>query len=186
MEDSFLAKTLRETRVLKAISQENMALELGIARKTVQNWEKGISAPSIDQAMEWFKVLKISPLPYLFQYVHPEMENISHKDEDEKLRNSLITLINELPPEGVRQLLYLFYGDHGSSPRAVLNLMTAHLQTPMKDRVLTSNVVLKNYEIAKKKNQVTSMEHIHPNVELLKSAIQKGEDAVIDDRDTYM
>lgn len=186
MKDSFLARTLRETRVQKAVSQEQMAFELEIARKTVQNWEKGVSEPSIEQAIAWFRVLKISPLPYLFQYVYPEMEKISSRDGDERIRSALMTLIAQLPPEGVRQLMYLFYGDHGSSPRAVLNLMTAHLQTPMKDRVTASHVILKNYEMAVRKNQVTSKEHVHPDVQLLKSAIEKGENAAVDDQETYV
>lgn len=124
MTDTFLSKTLWETRIKGKRSQEYMALEMGVARKTIQNWEKGISAPSIEQAIEWFRILQISPLPYLFQYVYPQMQSINAGDEDQKLRQNLITLIEQLPPEGIRQLLYLFYGNHGSSPRAVLNLMT--------------------------------------------------------------
>lgn len=183
---AFLAKTLRETRTKQKRSQEYMALEMGIARKTVQNWEKGISAPSITQTMDWFRILQVSPLPYLFQYVYPEMENISSKDEDEKLRKSLLTLIEQLPPEGIRQLLYLFYGDHGSSPRAVLNMLTAHLQTPMRDRVTASSIILKNYQIAQKQNTITSNEHVQPDLSTLQKAIQKGENAAIEGSETYV
>lgn len=144
MRDDFLSRTLRETRVLKGRSQEFMALELGLARKTVQNWEKGVSVPSIAQALQWFRVLEMSPLPYLFQYVYPEMEGLSGEDEDHRLREALHKLVDEIPVEGMRQLLYLFYGDHGSSPRAVMNMVTAHLQTPMHDRVTAGSVILKN------------------------------------------
>lgn len=186
MDDGFLARTLRETRMLKAFSQERIALEMGITRKTVQNWEKGSSAPTIQQAIEWFRILELSPLPYLFQYVYPHLEKISSSDDDKKIRDALLTLLAELPPEGIRQLLYLFYGDHGSSPRAVLNLMTAHLQTPMKDRVIASHVILKNYEMSGKMNQDASMKHVHPDVELIREAMSKGEDAAVNKRDTYV
>lgn len=186
MQDHFLARTLRETRMKKAYSQERIALEMGIARKTVQNWERGSSAPSIEQAIEWFRILEISPLPYLFQYVYPDMEKISASDDDKRMRVSLLTMLAELPPEGIRQLLYLFYGDHGSSPRAILNLMTAHLQTPIRDRVVASHVILKNYEMSRKKDENTSKEHIHPDVDLLRDAISRGEDAVVHNRETYV
>lgn len=186
MEDHFLARTLRETRMKKAFSQERVALEMGIARKTVQNWEKGISAPSIEQAIEWFRILEISPLPYLFQYVYPDMEKISASDDDKRIRVSLLTLLSELPPEGIRQLLYLFYGDHGSSPRAVLNLITAHLQTPIRDRVVASHIILKNYEMSQRRDENTSKDHIHPDVKLIRDAISRGEDAVLNDRETYV
>lgn len=186
MTDTFLSKTLWETRIKSKRSQEYMALEMGVARKTIQNWEKGISAPSIDQAIEWFRILKISPLPYLFQYVYPEMQAINARDDDQKLRQNLITLIEQLPSEGIRQLLYLFYGDHGSSPRAVLNMLTAHLQTPMRDRVMTASLILKHYQISSQQNNLTSLHHIQPDVELLQSCIDKGEKAAIEGMESYV
>lgn len=184
--DEYLAFALWESRTSKNKSQEFMSLEMGIARRTVQNWEKGVSKPTIDQALEWFGILDLNPLPYLFQYVHPEMKNIGGKDNDERLREVLRNLVEVLPSEGMRQLLYLFYGDHGSSPRAVLNMVTAHLQTPMRDRVTAGSVILKNYDIAHKKGLLTDINHIQPNVELLKDAIEKGECAVVKNEETYV
>ncbi len=185
-QNDFLAKALRESRQKAKRSQEYMSLELEIARKTVQNWESGVSEPSIAQAIEWFRILQISPLPYLFQYVHPNLEGISSADETKTLRAGLRQLIDSLPEEGVRQLLFLFYGDHGSSPRAVLNMITAHLQTNMRDRVVAGTVILKNYEITEKKNMLASPEHVKPNKEYLKNAIERGEQAAINDAETYV
>ena len=177
---------LRDARAISEKSQEYMALELGVARKTIQNWEKGTSEPTIKQAIEWFRVLGVSPIPYLFQTVYPDMEGINSNHKIDNLRSSLETLIEMLPEEGVRQLLYLFYGDHGSSPRAVLNMITAHLQTPMKDRVTNGTVVLKNYRIAERKNELTSTEHVMPNVPLLERAIELGEDAAVNNELAYV
>lgn len=146
-----IAEALREARDISGKSQEYMALELEVARKTVQNWEKGVSEPTLGQAIGWFKAINVSPIPYLIQVVHTDMDGISAKDDVSKLRKSLHQLLDEIPEEGIRQLLYLFYGDHGSSPRAALNMLTAHLQTPLKDRVVQGHLVLKNYEIANKK-----------------------------------
>lgn len=182
---NYLTCILCQTRAQAGKSQEYMALEMGVARKTIQNWEKGASAPNIDQMIMWFKILNISPLPYLFQYVHPEMEKISSKDDVEHLRKSLVKLISDMPAEGVRQLLYLFYGDHGSSPRAVLNMITAHLHTDMKDRVTVGNVVLKNYEVAMKRDAITGKGHVLPDVEFLRESIELGEKAAVENHDAY-
>lgn len=184
--EGFLATSLKKSRQLAGKSQEYMSLEMEIARKTVQNWEKGVSRPTIDQALNWFKILNISPLPYLFQYVYPEMEGISSDHNIVELRKALRTLLEVLPDDGVRQLLYLFYGDHGSSPRAVLNMVTAHLQTEMKDRVSAGSLILKNYEIASKKGTITGENHVKPNVELLKKAIELGENAAVEDYGAYI
>lgn len=181
-----VCEALRESRNLSGKSQEYMALEIGIARKTVQNWERGTSEPTIGQAVAWFKALDISPLPYLLQIVHNDMDRINGKDDFNKLKASLNKLLQELPEEGVRQLLYLFYGDHGSSPRAILNMVTAHLQTPMEARVTQGSVILKNYEMAQKKHILTAEDHVQPNVELLKKAINMGEEAAVKNLDTYI
>lgn len=177
---------LRSTRYESGKSQEFMALELGVARRTIQNWESGVSEPGISQAINWFQVIGKNPIPFLLQYLFPIMDNISAKDDMDKLRRALSRLIQELPDEGVRELLYLLYGDHGSSPVAVLNLMTAHLQTPMKDRVIHGEIIAKNYEIAKLKGTLAKPDHIQPNVELLRSAIALGEKAYLCDEKEYM
>lgn len=181
-----IAEALKEARDISGKSQEYMALELEVARKTVQNWEKGISEPTLGQAVSWFKAINVSPIPYLIQVVHTDMDGISAKDDIGKLRQSLHQLLDEIPEEGIRQLLYLFYGSHGSSPRAALNMLTAHLQTPLKDRVVQGHLVLKNYEIANKKGLNTAANHVQPNIKLLKEAIAKGEEADIKNAEAYI
>lgn len=180
-----IEEILRQSRYMSGKSQEYMAFELGVARKTVQNWERGASEPTVDQAIEWFRALNMSPVPYLYQYVYPNIDNLCSEESDTKLRDTLIKIIKELPSEEMRQLLYLFYGDHGSSPRAVMNMVTAHLQTPMQSRVAQGSVILKNYEMAQKKGQLTSKQHIQPNVDLLKQAIAAGEDAAVKNIEAY-
>ena len=181
-----LGVILGSTRTNMGKSQEFMAIELGVARKTIQNWEKGSTSPSIDQVMEWFRALKVSPLPYMFQYLFPDLQGINDSEELKKIKQALFILLDDLPLEGIRQLLYLFYGGHGSSPRGILNLMTAHLQTPMKDRVTQAGVIIHNYEMAAKKNTLSAPTNVQPNLPFLKNALQEGENAVLNDSNGYM
>lgn len=180
-----ISKFLCVSRTNAGMSQEAMALELGVARKTVQNWEKGASMPDIGQIFHWFDVLSVNPMPYFFEFVFPTMEGICGADHGERIREALILLVEQLPEESIRQLMYLFYGDHGSSPRAILNLLTAHLQTPMRDRVTTAGVIVKNYEIAEKKGMLTAIDHVQPNMDILNKALKKGEEAVFNDAASY-
>lgn len=185
MVTKYSAFALKDARKCKQKSQEYMALEMGVSRKTIQNWESGASSPSIDQCILWFEILELSPLPYLFQFVHPNMENISPKEKVEELRYALSQLIDAIPEEGVRQLLYLFYGDHGSSPRAVLNMLTAHLQSPMHSRVSNGKLILENYEMAKARNELSDINHVQPNLQFLTDCIEKGKGAAIKGDNTY-
>lgn len=176
---------LQRSRNIAGKSQEYMAIELGVARKTIQNWEKGISSPTVPQVLSWFHILGQSGVPYFFQYIYPDMEGIKRSDSDDHIHRALLEVVNNLPPESVRQLLFWFYGDHGSSPTAVLQMLTAHLQTPMKDRVTQAAVIAKNYEIALKKGEIASPEHVKPDLDFLKKAIDEGEKAFLENKNTY-
>ena len=173
-----IAEALRTTRNETGKSQEFMAFELGVTRRTILNWENGVSEPSIGQTVKWFKLVEKNPIPFLLQYTYPDMDKISPKDDDAKILAALMQLINDLPAEGVRQLMYLFFGNHGSSPRAVLQMITAHLQTPMKDRIAHGQLVATNYEIAKRTNSLSKPDNIQPDLECLNAAISTAKKTV--------
>ena len=79
MEDSRIDRITRfskiwwQSRADAEKSQEFMALGLGVSKKTVQNWEKGISAPDLFQGSEWFRILGLNPLPYYLAFLFPEL-----------------------------------------------------------------------------------------------------------------
>ena len=179
------AKLLTVSRAESGYSQEYVAYELGIAKKTVQNWERGISAPSIPQAFAWFKVMGVAALPYFFQYVFPEMEGIKGQDDDAQIKAHLIKLIDSLPPDGIRQLMYLFYGNHGSSPRAVMNMVTAHLQTPLRQRYNHAGQILSDYKLAKELHQTVQPLNIQPNLDVLERAVDNSKQSILRGRDNY-
>lgn len=173
-----IAEALRATRNEAGKSQEYMAFELGVTRRTILNWESGTSEPSVTQAIRWFQLVHKNPIPYLLQITYPEMDKISSDDDDARILAALMQLINELPAEGVRQLMYLFFGNHGSSPRAVLQMITAHLQTPMKDRIAHGQLVATNYELAQKTATLANPNHIQPDLDCLLAAIEAAKNAV--------
>ena len=181
-----IAEALRTTRNESGKSQEYMAFELGVTRRTILNWENGVSEPSVSQAITWYKLVDKNPIPFLLQITYPEMDKISAKDTDSKILTALLQLINDLPKEGVRQLMYLFFGKHGSSPRAVLQMVTAHLQTPMKDRIAHGQLVATNYEIAQKTKTLAHPDHIQPDLDCLNAAIVEAKKAVEKKANEYM
>lgn len=165
-------------------SQEFMAIEMGVARKTVQNWERGFSEPTLTQLIEWFDTLKLNPMPYVLRFFYHDSyaeDSVSEK----KARNILTDMIKDMPLKSVKQFLYVLDGNHGSSPRALLQMMIAHLETPMKDRYTQAKTIYDNYLIAKEKGTLSNYTEVQPDEDLLKRAIDEGRKAVIKGNEEY-
>lgn len=169
----------RRSRYDAGVSQEYVANHIGVSRKTVQNWESGVSTPDFNQSTKWFEALGLNPLPYFLGYLYPEnLEDIKAGASDQQVDAALRQLLNDLPNEGKRQLLYLFYGDHGSSPRAVLNLITAHLHLPMRERIAQADIIVDSYELDAATGLLVGADHVAPDINLVKRAIAKAKAAV--------
>lgn len=163
-------------------SQEWVAKALGVSKKTVQNWENGFSSPSQMKGFEFFSVLGLQPLPYYLRLLYPG----KNTGDDEDLINYLIGFVNSCTTEQKKKLLYWSFGEHGSSPFGVLEMITAHLQTPLRDRVSIAQTILNNYEFAEKEGTtVNKSAEVKPDIEILKTAIAKGKEAVLEGNSTY-
>jgi len=67
------------SRAEAGYSQEKMAMELGVSKKTIQNWEKGLSFPNVFQVFEWFEILNMNPIIYFLAYQHENDTNTDKK-----------------------------------------------------------------------------------------------------------
>ena len=173
------AKIWWKSRADAGKSQEYVALEIGVSRKTVQNWERGASSPTFFQGTEWFRALGLNPMPYYLSYLFPDgIDGIKASDDSKTIDAALDILVHQLTPDGKRRLLYILYGNHGSSPRAVLNLVNAHLQTPIKDRIITATAITEAYELESKTDNLVRPENIQPDVNLLHKSIELAKTAV--------
>lgn len=161
-------------------SQEYMALELGVSKKTVQNWEKGISIPDLFQSTEWFRILNTNPLPYYLEFISPYKSNKIIKETDEdNVNETFRALCDELPIDAKRAILYLFYGHHGSSPFAIVQLILAYLHTPLKIRMTSAALISQLYETEKELDSIICKDDILPNLEELNDSIRRARVAVM-------
>ena len=174
------------TRIRAGKSQEYMAMELGVSKKTVQNWEKGISSPTFFQSLEWFRILKTNPIPYYMSCtaLHKNIRGYRY-DPDDKIEAMFDDLTKQFSINTKRALVYLFLGEHGSSPVAVLNLMLAHLHTPMKARSIQARLILDNYILEKETGNLICPDNILPDDELLNDSIERAKMSVIQHYQTY-
>lgn len=180
------AQMWRSSRAAAGKSQEYMARALGVSKKTIQNWEEGTSCPSQMKGFEWFTVLGLHPLPYYLQLLYPEeYADLSPVADDAAIEEALLETIRGLDSNAKRKLLFILYGDSGSSPRGLLELITAYLHTPLKLRINVAGLVLTNYEISKAHGEIVAPEHVLPNEETLRRCLSNSLHAVLNGSEFY-
>lgn len=178
--ESRFAQIWATSRADAGKTQDYMAKGLGVSKKTVQNWENGVTAPDFFMGSEWFRVLGINPLPYYLSFLFPDLfADISPNDSDAAIEQALILLIKNSTAIEKRELLYLMAGRHGSSWYSLLQMFTAHCHTSMKSRIGVARMVLDNYEIEAAAGQLVCTENIQPDIEILRNAVEEGKKSVI-------
>lgn len=176
----------RRSRELAGRSQEYMAKSLGVSKKTVQNWEDGTSCPSQAVGFEWFQVLGLQPMPFYLNILYPQLfTNLIHSNDDDLIEEALTKIIKDLPTSSKKELLFLLCGDHGSSVIGMLEMITAHLQSPLRDRVSVAQSICTNYEIASASGKIRQPQHQQPNMYVLSDSMARAKKAVIDGKETY-
>lgn len=180
-----LAKILSRTRNEVGLSQEDMALELGVSRMTVSNWEKGTSRCDMVQFFHWFEALGKNPIPYVLQFFTPDtFEDLEHSSSDERIDEAVEELLQSLSNESKRSILYLLYGIAGD-PFAMLQLFVAHSHLPMEYRFSIANHICEAYKMCEANGTLKDTDKIKPDIALLEEAIEAGKDAAITGKATY-
>lgn len=181
-----LSNVLKECRESSGITQKEMANRLGVGERTIQNWESGYSEPLASQLKEWFEALSVQPQPYLIQLLY--QDELKLDDEiftDSNIDTALTALLSSMSMHTKKELLYLFYGSHGSSPECVIHMVTAHLHTPLRNRINVSEQIITNYEIADAKGEIIEPDYIRPNMVMLNEATQRARKSIINNKDSY-
>lgn len=174
------ARIWSSSRAEAGKTQEFLANGLGVSKKTVQNWENGITSPDLFMGSEWFRLLGINPLPYYLSYLFPDLfEDISPEKDDEVIEQVLTALIKKSTAVEKRELLFLMAGDHGSPWYSLLQMFTAHCHTSMQARVNAARSILDNYEMEAAAGQLVCRSNILPDIGMLKNAVEEGKKSVI-------
>lgn len=180
------AEMWRKSRSDAGKSQEYMARALGVSKKTIQNWEDGTSSPSQLKGFEWFDVLGLQALPYYLRLLYPEQFNtITAESTDAEIEDAIITYVKAATPDLKRKLLYLLVGQHGSSATAIMEMMTAHLHTPLRSRLNVALSIKTNYEIAEKRGEIIRPDVVPADIEHLNFAIELAKEAIVRADESY-
>lgn len=181
-----LANMFRMSRNKSGKSQDWVAKKLGVSKKSVQNWESGMSTPNLLTTFDWFNAIGIPMYPFFMSVLHPkEIDGISKDTEESKLRNALNVYIQEMPDHQMRELLFYFFGKHGSAPNGVLEMLTAYLHLPLSMRISIAQSIQTNYEICNANGLLTNTDHVLPNEDSLNYYIDAGKSAALKGQSSY-
>lgn len=187
MKDITVSKMLSDARYASGKSQEQMATALSVSRKTIANWESGDSFPSFPRVLDWFNVCDEPIYPYVMKYLHPdELDRMTQKKEHKDISKALHILIEELPEQYQRELLFILTGTHFSSPVGILDMMTTYLHTPLELRLNIAENIMSNYKLSKARGHLVSEENIEPCINVFGSCIEHAKEAAFTGRKTYM
>ncbi len=182
------ALMLARARNDAGLSQRFVAQAVGVGERTVKNWEAGSSAPNIVQMISWFRACGINPIRYVLDWLDPvHFDGLTAENNLADIKSALLEYISSVSSEKeIRQLAFCMFGNHGSSWRSQLEMLTAHDHTTLRSRVTVARAVLENYEMEESQGILVNTDHIPPDLSRLRDAVEKGKDAVQEGKAGYV
>lgn len=182
------ALMIARARTDAGVSQRYIAQALGISERTVKNWEVGSSLPNILQLVAWFKACGLNPVRYVLDWLNPtDFDGLCADDSADDIKNTLLEYISSVATENeIRKLAFCIFGNHGSSWISQLEMLCAHDHTTMRSRVTVARAVLENYEMEDALGDLVATDHITPNLDHLRAAVESGKDAVQEGKSGYV
>lgn len=177
--DKRSADIFRRGRELAGMSKEDVALELGISRKTLWSWENGYSYPTMKQMFDWFKALQLNPYPYLYSYyqdrdIPVECQDVTQSLKISDKRRCLRDFVSYADERTIDLMYNMIYAEHGTDVDAFLNLCICYLFTDLKDKITQAALIKTNYDLSHNGNNETG---IQPDGELVRQAIISASEA---------
>lgn len=167
-------------------SQEYMALSIGVSKKTIQNWEKGISSPDLFQSTEWFKALGLNPVTYYLEFLYPEMsKQLKDFKGSKELDDLLCNFIKAMDDNQKANLIYILMGSYGGSYRGIIELMCAYCHLPLNERLVIANVIKESYKMHEDTDTLLCKDEKKPLMDILQKAIESSKASVIDGKNGY-
>ena len=127
-----VGEIMKYTRTRVGKSQSSMAEALNVEVRTIGRWENGKSEPTVSEMIEWFRTVGENPIPYMFILTYPDEFALGESENAENVDRLYELMAENLTAEDKLALVYIYSGNHGSSPASVIQLMFAHLCNPFR------------------------------------------------------
>lgn len=178
------AEILSTSRISANLSQAYMARTIGKSKNTICNWESGIGLPNCVTLFRWFEICGVSPQKYILDTVVFPKETHCGNDDMENEAFLLYYIKNIATEKEKEQLVFNIKGNTGSSWLEQLNMLSIDNCCSLRSRANIAQVTLDNYKMEKANNQL-SIDSDIVDVDSLEQAIDKGKQAVLNQKNRY-
>lgn len=170
------------------ITLAQLAKELNVSVKTIQKWkDDGTTFPSFTNTFALYDACAVNPEYSIHKIIRPEIINFDYNTISiDKLREFCIRLTKIQDDRCLAILYYIFFGNHGSDPKAYMQMGLANARSTVGYRHLIATVTYHNYEVAKQMDRLTDPNAVQPDLESAKSAINKGQEAYFENKRGYV
>ena len=177
------SKILSRSRVDSGKTQLYMAKAMGKSERTIQNWES-TGEPSFLEICYWLHILDKNFWDYASDVLYHN-ESTGTDKMNQELREDLQQYFIKADIKELRKLCHLIVGGYGSYWNAVLEMMMAHVCTPLYQRVMTARTILISYELDSNENSSQKIDHILPDIDNLKRCIDLATAAAKEGKNFY-
>lgn len=165
------SKIMKKARKDAGVSRLYLAKSFGKTERTIQTWESSMEPPFIDVCL-WFHIIDRPIWNYLREAIIGG-ERSEFEEEDIKLKQELYHYASHMKHSELRKLCFLMFWDHDSNWHSLLELMIEYVNTPLSQRVISARLVLMGYEMSLTNALQGKLTGTLPDLENLKSCIEK-------------
>jgi len=181
------ADILLDLRTKAKLSKAKMADLLNITERTYTRYENGESSPPLEDFLEMLHAIDAPALPTVLRHLYPDnYDGGVPKESSTIARNALANyILHDASDRDIRQLLYIYQADHGSSFESQLQLFCAIDHLPMDVKLLFAKFALNAWEIESDRGGLINTDDAMPDMELLRAAVIRAQKAVTEGRSHY-
>lgn len=173
-----LAEAMATARENSGKSQQFMAKHIGKSVGTIQNWEYGVSTPTVVEFLLWFDLTGKNPLNALLECVHPYIYADSKEDIHNEIEHITHYLNSVACDAEIVKLHNCMFNNAGSSWNGQLDMLCALNRLPLNNRLIQAEQIVSQYNLAESLGSLNETK-CKPDMKNLNGAIENCRQAIL-------
>lgn len=174
-----VAQFIKSLRHDAGMTREQLISKADFSVTSLRRWESGESTPSIAQLMEIIDITGQNLDHALLKFRHPDLYESAADASDEEINKLFDEYVSTMSIRDKRHILFAVSSRHGGDRHALMELVSAYLQSPMAARYAIALLIESQYNLSVANNAIQCPNNIQPDMKLLHDAIEGSKDAAM-------